>query len=92
MTSYTFRLDSQLKQQSFEVFKNYGLNPAQAIKMFLRQVAETNTIPVSLNYEAKEPQFNYDLARMKERVEGEFIALPAHIKTAEEIKDWLING
>lgn len=51
MTSYTFRLDNELKTQAFTVFRNYGLNPAQAIKMFLRQVAETNTIPVELNYE-----------------------------------------
>ncbi|WP_439236691.1 hypothetical protein [Lonepinella koalarum] len=36
--------------------------------------------------------FNFDLERMKERVEGEFIALPSHIKTAKEIKAWLLNG
>lgn len=51
MTSYTFRLDADLKAQSFAVFKNYGLNPAQALKMFLRQVAETKTIPVQLDYQ-----------------------------------------
>lgn len=51
MTSYTFRLDEELKQQAFSVFRNYGLNPAQAIKMILRQVAETKTIPVELNYQ-----------------------------------------
>lgn len=51
MTSYTFRLDADLKAQAFEVFKNYGLNPAQALKMFLRQVAETKTIPVQLDYQ-----------------------------------------
>lgn len=51
MTSYTFRLDENLKQDAFSVFKQYGVNPAQAIKMFLRQVAETKTIPVQLNYQ-----------------------------------------
>lgn len=51
MTSYTFRLDADLKAQAFEVFKNYGLNPAQALKMFLRQVADTKTIPVQLDYQ-----------------------------------------
>ena len=33
------------------MFKNYGLNPAQALKMFLRQVADTKTIPVQLDYQ-----------------------------------------
>ena len=51
MNSYTFRLDADLKAQAFEVFKNYGLNPAQALKMFLRQVADTKTIPVQLDYQ-----------------------------------------
>ena len=51
MTSYTFRLDADLKAQAFEVFKNYGLNPAQALKLFLRQVADTKTIPVQLDYQ-----------------------------------------
>lgn len=51
MTSYTFRLDADLKAQAFKVFKNYGLNPAQALKMFLRQVADTKTIPVQLDYQ-----------------------------------------
>ncbi|MGX2973768.1 type II toxin-antitoxin system RelB/DinJ family antitoxin [Ursidibacter arcticus] len=51
MTSYTFRLDAELKQQAFSVFESYGLNPAQAIKMFLQQVVATNSIPVQLNYQ-----------------------------------------
>lgn len=51
MTSYTFRLDNELKTQAFSVFKSYGVNPAQAIKMFLRQVVETNSIPVKLDYQ-----------------------------------------
>ena len=51
MTSYTFRLDEQLKQEAFAVFKSYGLNPAQAIKMYLQQVVATNSIPVQLDYQ-----------------------------------------
>ncbi|WP_390879276.1 type II toxin-antitoxin system RelB/DinJ family antitoxin [Aggregatibacter segnis] len=38
MTSYTFRLDPELKEQAFSVFRSYGLNPAQALKMILQQV------------------------------------------------------
>lgn len=51
MTSYTFRLDDELKTRSFDVFKHYGLSPAQAIKLFLTQVAETRTVPLSFDYE-----------------------------------------
>jgi len=68
MTSYTFRLDETLKEQAFNVFRNYGLNPAQAIKMFLQQVAETNTIPVSLDYEP-EPN-KATMVAMQELMDG----------------------
>ncbi len=51
MDSYTFRLDEQLKQEAFSVFKSYGLSPAQAIKMYLQQVVSTNSIPVQLDYQ-----------------------------------------
>lgn len=51
MTSYTFRLDEQLKEDAFSVFKSYGINPAQAIKMYLQQVALTKSIPVQLDYQ-----------------------------------------
>lgn len=46
MSSYTFRVDKDLRDQAFEVFESYGLKPAQAIKLFFRQVAQTKTIPV----------------------------------------------
>lgn len=51
MTSYTFRLDEQLKQEAFSVFKSYGLTPAQAIKMMLQQVVRTKSIPVQFDYQ-----------------------------------------
>lgn len=49
-TSYNIRLDESLKNKAFSVFESYGLTPAQAIKLFLNQVAETNTIPLSFEY------------------------------------------
>jgi len=49
--SYNIRLDEDLKNQSFEVFKRYGITPAQAIKMFLKCTAETQTIPINFNYQ-----------------------------------------
>lgn len=53
--NYSVRLDENLKNQAFSVIEEYGLTPAQVIKLVFRQIAETHTIPVSLNYKAQEP-------------------------------------
>lgn len=50
---YQIRLDTQEKQQAFEVFKQLGLTPAQAIRMFFKQVVLTQSIP--FNIEHKNP-------------------------------------
>jgi addiction module RelB/DinJ family antitoxin len=50
--SYNIRLDEDLKNKAFEVFKQYGISPAQAIKMFLKITAETKTIPLNFSYQA----------------------------------------
>lgn len=48
---YNLRLDKELQKDAFAVFKSYGLTPAQAIRMFLKQTAETKTIPLDLSYQ-----------------------------------------
>ena len=85
MTSYTFRLDEELKQQAFSVFRNYGLNPAQAIKMILRQVAETKTIPVELNYQPNETT----IRAMRELEEGK--GTPLELKQGETLQEALMR-
>lgn len=52
-TNYNIRLDQGLKDKAFSVFESYGLTPPQAIKLFLNQVAETNTVPLSFDYQTK---------------------------------------
>lgn len=52
-TNYNIRLDQELKEKAFSVFESYGLTPSQAIKLFLTQVAETNSIPLSFDYHSK---------------------------------------
>lgn len=37
-------------------------------------------------------EFNYDLDRMRERINDEFVALPENIKTSQDIEAWLLNG
>lgn len=50
-SNYNIRLDQELKKRAFSVLESYGLTPSQAIKLFLNQVAETNTVPLSFDYQ-----------------------------------------
>lgn len=52
-TNYNIRLDQDLRDRAFAVFESYGLAPAQAIKLFLNQVADTRTVPLSFSYKAE---------------------------------------
>ena len=52
-SNYNVRLDQELKERAFSVLESYGLTPSQAIKLFLNQVAETNTVPLSFDYHSK---------------------------------------
>ncbi len=90
--SFSFRLSDSLKTQSFEVIEEYGLTPSQAINLFLTQVARTKTVPVDLSYlQNNEIVFNYDLERMKDRVENqEFVEVPDWAcKSGKDFKQWL---
>lgn len=49
-TNFNIRLDDSLKARSFPVFEQYGITPSQAFKLFLNQVAETKSIPLSFDY------------------------------------------
>ncbi|NBI13793.1 type II toxin-antitoxin system RelB/DinJ family antitoxin [[Haemophilus] felis] len=50
-SAVNFRTQESIKAQAFEVIKSYGLTPAQVLNMFLTQIAKTNTIPLSLDYQ-----------------------------------------
>ena len=43
--TYQVRLDENEKQQAFDALKELGITPSQAIRMFLRQVVVTRSIP-----------------------------------------------
>lgn len=51
MANINIRVDDDLKKQSFAVIERFGMTPSQAFKMFLTQIAYTNTIPLSLDYQ-----------------------------------------
>ena len=50
-SAVNFRTQADIKEQAFNVIKNYGLTPTQVLNMFLTQIAKTNTIPLSLDYQ-----------------------------------------
>ena len=52
-TNYNIRLDEALKDRAFSVIDSYRLTPAQAIKLFLHQVAETGCIPLDFSYQSR---------------------------------------
>ncbi|MEB3752851.1 type II toxin-antitoxin system RelB/DinJ family antitoxin [Acinetobacter sp. MD2(2019)] len=45
---YQIRLDSQEKKQAFAVFKQLGITPAQAVRLFFKQVVLTKSIPFAI--------------------------------------------
>ena len=70
-TNYNIRLDKDLKDRAFSVFESYGLTPSQAIKLFLNQVADTNAVPLSFDYQPT-PNSQTRVA-MKEMESGDYI-------------------
>ena len=52
-TNYNVRLDRDLKDRAFSVIESYGLTPSQAIRLFLNQIADTNEVPLSFDYQPK---------------------------------------
>lgn len=46
---YQFRIDAEEKARAFAVFERLGIKPSQAIRLFLRQVSVTQSIPFAVN-------------------------------------------
>ena len=50
-SSLTIRLDSDLKNEASKVIEYYGLDLSSAIRAFFTQIVNTNSIPLSFDYE-----------------------------------------
>lgn len=46
-TNFNLRLDEQLKSQSFRVIEGFGMTPSQFMRLVLKQVADTGSLPLS---------------------------------------------
>ena len=44
-TTYSFRLDKELKEEADELFKSLGMNTSVALNMFLTQCVREQSIP-----------------------------------------------
>lgn len=53
--SYQVRLSDDEKTAAFSVFRELGITPAQAVRLFLRQVVETRSIPFPIQKTARCP-------------------------------------
>lgn len=75
--SYNMRIDEELRDKSFAVLDSYGLTPSQAFKLFLNQVAQTNTVPLNFDYQKERSLSANGEALLKESLDalknGEFV-------------------
>ena len=64
---YQVRLDSQEKKHAFAVFKQLGITPAQAIRLFFKQVVITKSIPFSIENQSINLEQLYKIRKLKQQ-------------------------
>ncbi|MHA3090743.1 type II toxin-antitoxin system RelB/DinJ family antitoxin [Acinetobacter brisouii] len=74
---YQVRLDSQEKKQAFAVFKQLGITPAQAVRLFFKQVVLTRSIPFSIENQ------NIDLDQLLKLKKYQLSASPSAVEPEE---------
>lgn len=52
--TYQIRIDEKEKQETFAIFNELGITPAQAIKMFFAKVRSTHSMPFPIEYTPNE--------------------------------------
>lgn len=52
-TNFNLRLDDDLKNQSFGVIESFGMTPSQFMRLVLKQVADTGSLPLSFEKRTK---------------------------------------
>ena len=50
-STLTIRLDKSLKENAARVVEHYGIDLSTAVRAFFTQIVNTNTIPLSFDYE-----------------------------------------
>lgn len=67
-TTLTLRIDANLKKEAADVSKLYGLDLSTAVRLFLTQMVNTCSIPVSLNYEQPNAESMKAIAETRELI------------------------
>jgi len=49
-TMYQFRIDEQEKAETFEILQEMGIKPAQAVRLFFRQIRKTHALPFPIEH------------------------------------------
>jgi addiction module RelB/DinJ family antitoxin len=44
-TTVQFRMDASIKEEAFAVFREMGISPSEAVRVFFQQVQKTRTLP-----------------------------------------------
>lgn len=71
---YQVRLDSQEKKQAFAVFKQLGITPAQAVRLFFKQVVLTKSIPFAIENQSINMEQLLKLKKIKQEQSGSISA------------------
>ena len=76
---YQVRLDSQEKKQAFAVFKQLGITPAQAVRLFFKQVVLTKSIPFAIENQNINMEQLLKLRKIKQDQLHESSPTPLHM-------------
>ena len=44
-TTVQFRMDASIKEEAFAVFREMGISPSEAVRVFFKQVQKTRSLP-----------------------------------------------
>lgn len=84
---YQVRLDSQEKKQAFAVFKQLGITPAQAVRLFFKQVVLTKSIPFSIENQSINLEQLIKLRKLKQEQKNALIDTPLSTENNEPLLD-----
>ncbi len=61
-TTVQFRMDSGIKEGAFSVFREMGITPSEAVRVFFKHVQKTRTLPfiITANEGGMEPEEGYN--------------------------------
>lgn len=67
---YQVRLDSLEKKHAFAVFKQLGITPAQAVRLFFKQVVLTKSIPFTIENQSINMEQLLKFKKLKQDQDG----------------------